>query len=173
MKIATKAYMSHFVYEFEGKYFLQLKGGPTGGPATSILSDVLMEIKLEDLEEIFNNSKETYSTVLIDLSNFLDDDRPTVSTFKKGTKFDPDSRRFIEDEEKKMRDIDEGLSGKEITSRELLKALNSLSENLEFTVEKDDDFESGWLPTLDFEMKFCTESNKILYRYYQKPMKTK
>ena len=64
--------MSHFTYEFGGQYYLQLKGGPIGGPATSILSDCQTEVSLEKLEEIFEKSEETSSVKLLELSNFVD-----------------------------------------------------------------------------------------------------
>ena len=128
---------------------------------------------MEDFEDIFKRSKETTSTTLVDLENYVDDDRPTVTTMKKGTFFDKDSKTIRESDELRAKHIKENKTGEDITASVLLEALNSLSPHLKFTVEKQSDFDNGWLPTLDFEMKYCEERRTILYRYYQKPMRTK
>ena len=132
-----------------------------------------MEVKLEDFVKYFEDSKDTSAAKLIDISNFVDDDRPTVTTFKKGTYFNEETKRLEESEEVREKHLEENKSGEQITAETILKMSNSLSPNLEFTIEKPSEFPEGWLPTLDFEMKFCKTDGKILYRYYQKPMKTK
>ena len=46
--------------------------------------------------------------------------------------------------------------------------MGGLEEYLRFTMETKDDFENGWLPTLDTELK-VTPSNTIMYRFFEKP----
>ena len=40
----------------------------------------------------------------------------------------------------------EGVTAGDVTFREIGKALNFISSNLEFTLEHHSDFENGWLP---------------------------
>ena len=49
-------------------------------------------------------------------------------------------------------------------------AMNSVNEDLQFTVETVYDFKNRRLATLDFECEVI--ENHISYSYYQKPMKT-
>ena len=72
-----------------------------------------------------------------------------------------------------MKDIEDGVTGEDVTATEVLKAMNNLSPNLKFTIERSRDFPEGWIPTLDFEIKYDNENKRILYKYYQKPMQTK
>ena len=51
--------------------------------------------------------------------------------------------------------------------------MNHLSRNLKFTVESPQDYSDGWLPTLDFSLRFDSENNRIEYKYYEKPVSTK
>ena len=63
---------------------------------------------------------------------------------------------------------DEGLSGLEITKRILEGTMGGLEDYLKFTMETEDDFDNGWLPTLDTEIK-VTPRNIIEYRFFEKP----
>ena len=66
---------------------------------------------------------------------------------------------------------DEVLSGLEITKRILEGTMGGLEDYLKFTMETEDDFDNGWLPTLDTEIK-VTPRNIIEYRFFEKPTKT-
>ena len=46
--------------------------------------------------------------------------------------------------------------------------MGGLEDYLKFTMETEDDFDHGWLPTLDTEIK-VTPRNKIEYRFFEKP----
>ena len=48
--------------------------------------------------------------------------------------------------------------------------MNSINPNLEFTIEKESDFNNRRLPTLGFEMWSTKE--KILHSYYEKEMRS-
>ena len=63
---------------------------------------------------------------------------------------------------------DGNLSGLEISKRILEGTMGGLEDYLKFTMETKDDFENGWLPTLDTELK-VTPSNTIMYRFFEKP----
>ena len=58
------------------------------------------------------------------------------------------------------------------TVAELHKSMNSLLEFLSFTVETDLDYETGYIPTLDLELKML-ESGVLTYRFCEKSMASK
>ena len=62
-------------------------------------------------------------------------------------------KRFVFKEEWREEDDTLSESNRVRMSREVNKALNSVYSFLKFTVETEDDFENGRLPTLDCE--FC------------------
>ena len=48
--------------------------------------------------------------------------------------------------------------------------MNAINPDLEFTIEKEKDFENGRLPTLGFEL--WSEKEKIRHSYYEKEMRS-
>ena len=64
---------------------------------------------------------------------------------------------------------DAELTPTERTSRALEGSMKGIMGFLEFTMETGDQFEDGWLPTLDTSLS-VDEHNQVLYRFYQKPM---
>ena len=68
---------------------------------------------------------------------------------------------------------DAELTCEEVTFREMGKALNGISPNLQFTFEKPSEFTGEWLPTLDFKIKVDHIRNRYTHTYYKKPMYSK
>ena len=50
-------------------------------------------------------------------------------------------------------------------------AMNSISPDLQFTVESEEDFENGRIQTLDFEIK-AADTGNIEHSFFEKPMQT-
>ena len=50
----------------------------------------------------------------------------------------------------------------------LHSTMQDIEEFLNFTMETCDDFTSGWLATLDTDIRI-SEMNRIDYKYYEKP----
>ena len=59
---------------------------------------------------------------------------------------------------------------KKRTILEVNKAMNSINPDLEFTIENENDFENGRLPTLAFEIWSCKEG--IRHSYFEKKMRS-
>ena len=55
-------------------------------------------------------------------------------------------------------------------ANEVLKAMNAINPDLEFTIEKEKDFENERLPTLGFEL--WSEKERIRHSYYEKEMRS-
>ena len=81
-----------------------------------------------------------------------------------GDHFDFCAKSYYEDRDCK-RDRDE------LTHTEVLKAHNSLSNVLKFTGERPEDFTTGYIPTLDFQVKKIS-SNQFSYTFFEKGMRS-
>ena len=108
------------------------------------------------------------------LAGYLDDGRQCTTTLRPGMRFSKSENRFeyskaaeIEDENKRLA----GESRNQRMARICLPAMNSINEDLEFTVESQEEFENEQLPTLDFTL-WINEIGELNHTYYQKPMKT-
>ena len=55
--------------------------------------------------------------------------------------------------------------------RILAGTMGTIEDFLKFTTETEEDFEDGWLPTLDMALKVSPE-NQILFKYWEKPKNT-
>ena len=69
-------------------------------------------------------------------------------------------------------DEEQGLSGEQITKRILPETMNNIEDYLKFTAEVGEEYEGGWLPTLDMEIRI-TGKNEVVYRQYEKPVSSK
>ena len=68
-----------------------------------------------------------------------------------------------------MIDTKENIDRIELTKREVLKAMNDINEDLEFTMELCSDFVDNKLPTLSFSL--YAESDGLKHTYFEKLMK--
>ena len=64
--------------------------------------------------------------------------------------------------------LDKDLSGIERTKRAIFGAMQGLVDCLTFTVETEEDFSDGWLPTLDIKLRIDAQ-NQIQYSFFEKP----
>ena len=60
-----------------------------------------------------------------------------------------------------------------MTFREALAALKSVSENMDFTTERQDDFGDNWVPSQDFKVGQDFLNDRYTHNCYEKPMNTK
>ena len=63
---------------------------------------------------------------------------------------------------------DRHLSDIERTKRVVQGAMQGLTDCLTFTVETEEDFSDGWLPTLDMKLR-VNKANQIEYNFFEKP----
>ena len=66
---------------------------------------------------------------------------------------------------------DSDLTPTERTRRVVEKSMNEVESFLRFTTESSEDFEDGWLATLDTSLR-VEPNNKVLFRYWEKPTNT-
>ena len=60
--------------------------------------------------------------------------------------------KFEWTQEAQLEDETAGLTPEDVTFREVLSALKSVSKHLDFTTERPGDFPDHWVPTLDFKI---------------------
>ena len=65
-----------------------------------------------------------------------------------------------------MEDRDRSLE--DITREAVKNSMRGVMDYLEYTYERGDDFEDGWLPTLDVSLK-VDQGNQIQFKYFENP----
>ena len=104
-------------------------------------------------------------------ASYVDDFRFLIQMLDEGTRWD--GGKLVWNPECELEDISSGESRERITAREVCKLMNSLCRDIQMTVEIEEDFLSGFIPTLDTQVKLDKALGKISYKFYSKPMATK
>ena len=164
LEIATIFFFRNFTYSFGGKIFVQSFGGPIGARLTMCVARIVMQQWRDEFAELLetSNIQEKLSKI------YVDDNRCITERLKKGYRFDRGERKFTYKAE--WEEEDSGIEDDDRIAGEYLKAMNSINPDLEFTVEKEKDFENNRLPTLGFELWSTRE--KIRHSYYEKSMRS-
>ena len=168
-EIAVRTLFTNFVYTFGGQSYLQLIGGPIGARVTMAVARIVMQKWGENFRVFLQNSG--MPTPL--LKGYVDDGRIVTMVLKMGARFDSKRGVFRVMGEGMEEDILRQASGETDVGRMariLLPAMNHINPDVQFTVETADDFQSGWLPTLDLDLSL--RGDTISHTYYQKPMRT-
>ena len=98
--------------------------------------------------------------------NFVDDARCWVTALQRGTRFQQQQGKFVWTREAQEEDDSSGISPEDLTFREVLAALKSISSHLDFTTEKPADFGDQWVPTLDFKIGQDFPANQYVHNYF-------
>ena len=101
---------------------------------------------------------------------YVDDGRVVIQLIKQGVRFDEDSKVFRYSEKWYEEDIESGKSDHERTELEVRKAMNSVSPDLVFTTETENDFQNKRLPTLSFQM--WSDETGLRHSFYEKSMRS-
>ena len=151
-------------YTFGGKLYLQLDSGPIGARLTMCVAKLVLQQWKEEYDNILKeaNIREKISKI------YVDDNRCIVEKIKAGLRFIEEEGKFVFRDELRLED--EQIDVVERTKSELLKAMNSVNKDLVFTMEHENDFTTGRLPTLSFEIWSTKEG--IRHSYYEKPMRS-
>ena len=136
MEIGVVFFFNNFTYTFANEVFLQMFGGPIGARLTMAVARLVMQTWKDNYDEILERSQ--IEQLLSGL--YVDDGRNLHRKLNFGEFFDPVNRKFVLSEEKKLKDMKTGITREEITRKEVLAAMNSVSEDLHFTMELCTDF---------------------------------
>ena len=160
LAIATTALFSHHYYSFGGRSFKQRSGGPIGLRGTCAIARLLMQIFDVKWEDVL---RELYIQIWLAI-RYMDDGRTAMPPLKPAWRWTDGSLQFCIKWERE----DQELTSIEITKRVILGTLNGVETFLKFTIETEEDFPDGWLPTLDTKLR-VTGSNQVLHGFYEKP----
>ena len=95
---------------------------------------------------------------------YVDDGRSYQRKLYYGERYSHEERKFVRNDELMKKDIDEKIDRAELTRKEVLKAMNMVNPDLEFTMELCSDFKNDKLPTLSFAL--FTGENGLEHTYY-------
>ena len=104
----------------------------------------------------------------------VDDGSQVTSTLDRGMKYYQEKREFVwtaEAEEEDKLKANEGEDDEMLMARLCLPVMNSINEDLTFTVEVAGNFNNKKLPTLDFNL-WMREDKTLSHGYYEKEMKS-
>ena len=150
------------VYQFGGRYYHQLTGGPIGLRSTCAVARVVMgDWDLELLKQL-----EDIKVVVDEKARYMDDIRLFMQAVKLGWRWSESGLAYQEDW--RVEEENREMTGEEKTAEIILPLMNKIHHNLSFTVELAKDFADGKLPTLD--TKLWMENGVIMYDFYEKPM---
>ena len=165
IEVAVVFFFKNFTYRFAGETFLQLFGGPIGARLTMAVAKLVMQEWKEKFDEIL--MKSDIEELLSGL--YVDDGRSVQRKLAIGERFDEKERKFTVKEEWRKCDLESGRNRDELTRTEVLKAMNAVNEDLEFTMELCTDFSDNKLPTLSFSLFYGEEG--LEHTYFKKSMR--
>ena len=165
MEVAVCFFFRNFTYAFGGDIYVQMFGGPIGARITMAVAKLVMQDWKDHYDQILENSGIT--ELLTGL--YVDDGRTFQRKLKWGERFNENQNKFAFDVDIEKDDREAKVDRNELTRQEVLKAMNSVNKDLEFTMELCTDFEDNKLPTLSFSL-YMSE-NGIEHTYFEKTMK--
>ena len=159
VSLATKVMFRQHFYKFAGNVYHQQEGGPIGLRGTCAIARVVMQ--LFDVRWKNKLSKAGLTVWLI--ARYMDDIRCLLPPIRAGWRWVAGGMQYC----KKWELEDTKLSSTEVTRRALGASMNEVTQYLSFTTEVGEEFEGGWLPTLDTSLK-VTENNKVAFKFFEK-----
>ena len=165
MELAVVFFFVNFCYTFGGKKYIQVDGGPIGARLTMAVARIIMQ----DWKDNFNLVLKDSNIIELLSGLYVDDGRTLQRILEYGERYCKDTKKILLDENAKIEDENIDRDRIELTKTEMLKAMNDVSADLEFTMELCSDFKDMKLPTLSFSL-YATDSG-ISHTYFEKVMK--
>lgn len=165
-EIGTRVVFENFSYQFGEDIFLQSSGGPIGARVTMAAARIVMQSWSRRYKSILLRS----GLRLTLLAGYVDDGRHSGTTLRRGMRYVKEKDAFVFSKEWKDEDDALGETSNVRMARVCKDAMNSVSDDLQFTTEAPEDFEQSRLPTLDF--KLWLVSGTIMHTYFEKEMRT-
>jgi hypothetical protein len=165
-EIGVRVLFEHFTYKFGKTWYLQTSGGPIGARVTMVAARLVMSDWGDKYRQILVNS-----CIPPDLlGGYVDDGRQESGVLEVGMTYDKNENRFIMNEAARKDDLERNETSERRMARICLVAMNSINDDLEFTVEVCGDFQDNRLPTLDFFL--WPEWWGINHSFFEKSMRT-
>ena len=94
---------------------------------------------------------------------YMDDGRVFIHSIKRGWRWDEGELVW----RKEWEEEDALVSMREVTKRVVHRSMQGVLPFLNFTTEVGEDFEDGWLPTLDLSLK-VDERGVVMWKFYER-----
>ena len=160
MRLVVEVLFKTHCYSFKGSVFRQNDGGPIGLRATCAIARVVMVRHSQKWREVMVKSN---MMVVFD-GFYVDDGRMIVFALRPGWRWCDNGLWFCEEWALE----DQHKTPTERTKEAIMGSMGGLVECLSFTVESGEEFEEGWLPTLDLSLKM-SDKNQVMYKFFEKP----
>ena len=158
IQILTIILMSTSCYSFGGNIYRQNRGAGIGERGSACVARTVMSI----WDKLWANTQEYAGLMVALFIRYIDDIRFFLHPINNGWKWDGGRWCFHPD------NMDD-LSDEQRTKRCILETLNTTLDSIKLTIEGEEDFSSGMLPTLDFQTR-VREDWEIEFTYFAKPM---
>ena len=157
MEVAVNMMFKTHVYGFGGSYYRQASGGPICLRSTCAVARLVMKV----WDDKWLARLEKLRVTIEEAIRYMDDGRTALHSFKHGWRWSLGSIKYC----RRWEQEDASLSRLEVTKRIIEGTMGGLEDYLKFTMETEEEFEDGWLPTLDTELKVST-ANIIMYQFF-------
>ena len=150
--------MDSTCYTFGGELYKQLHGAGIGLRSSACAAKLVMgklDKKWASMQRLWGLSVQLYIRYIDDLRIYL---RPIAKGW-----------RWLEGGWVFDASFDDTRNPQERTCQEIAKSLNDTMSFLTFTAESEDDFNNGFLPTLDAQTKVM-DNGEIMFKFFMKPM---
>ena len=101
---------------------------------------------------------------------YVDDFRVVMTPIPLGYSFRPKTSKWVYSEELMVSEREINKTPESKTKEVLLIIMNNVCRDLKFTIESQEDFRNGYLPTLDTQLKLTPEG--ITYKFFEKESNT-
>ena len=164
LEILVVNVMENHVYTFGNEIRIQSEGGPIGLSLTGELADAFM---VEWDKEVVKRVKEVGVDLLL-YERYKDDINVVAVSVERGTEI-KDGKLVINEEKIKA---DEGKSDSQITMDIVRDVAEGVDPMITLTTDVPSNYENGYMPILDLEVKINKEENNRLdFQFFEKPTK--
>ena len=165
MEVAVKECFRNHLYQFDGKVYRQIEGGPIGLRLSMAVSRIVMASWDKQLSKLGGQT----GWLVHLLKRYVDDVTAVLETLRLGVRWTVWGLSYKPEWE--VEDRTEGLTHDQRTMREYQKMANTILPFIQVTFDTVDDHPSKTLPVLDLQC--WTEGKVVLHKYYEKPMSSK
>ena len=158
LQVLTTVLMSSSCYSFGGKLYRQKGGAGIGKRGSACVAKCVMSL----WDKLWANKQMLHGLSVALLVRYIDDIRIYLHPINNGWSWD--GKKWSFDPEH-----DDGLTYEERTRRGILQTLNSTLDSINLTIESESDYQSGMLPTLDFQTR-VRDDWEVEFTFYTKPM---
>ena len=166
VRIGVVVMMNTHLFRWDGRIFLQKKGGPIGLRATCCVARITM---LHWDGKLLAKMKQN-NLRLDEGARYMDDVRAILAGIREGWRWTDDGLYFCKEWEAEDRLLEETPTQR--SARILQGIMNSILSFLKLPMEIGDDFDDKKLPTLDLKIWIQPGGRMIIYEHYEKPMKS-